>query len=267
MKVKLLRALAAAILLAGASLAGASIAQAGTIHVTDVVVSIHPTGAPATTGNAFCAVQTALICDNGPAGFTPHKIWSFPVGGQALLDNTGGLGQSILLAQTGGAFNFDTSDFCGPAGSCDTALIKIVTTELGTLSFTEGLSRFITCPAGCGGDALSSPPLETAGYSSNGNALVELLVGYADDAHLQSPHTACTDPGANCRPDPFSATFQQNAAATGGCLGSVDPCYDSGVLRIRNLMVTVSVPEPATLFLLGSGFLGLAAWGRRRMRS
>jgi hypothetical protein len=207
-------------------------------------------------------------------GGAPISIWT-PF---ALGDN-----QSALLAQNSG-YNFDTSDFCITASNCAGPTTITVATNLGNFVFNDAakLLAFPSVPA----DTNASPPLETREFLAasltsgpglpSGQTLL-LSVGYADDAHLQNPHPACSATGTvdtpitNCKPDPFTGDIFQAIASSGGCLnasGVNDPartCFDSGVLRLVNqVIVTGKTPEPSTIFLLGAGLLGVALWTRRR---
>jgi hypothetical protein len=266
MKHKVLGVLAIVTVLGGV-LTLPSVSHASPITIVDVNVFVDAGGG---TGNNFCGLAG---CPNGPGGaIIDNVIWNFTPA--VVLQTT----ESLLLSQTGGTYNFDVSDFCLGATSCLAAVITVVTAEFGNIVLGEGSQRNLTCPAGCGGDTINDPPLETREYQNvAAGPPLELLVGYTDNAHLQSAHPACAatatsndgvpaGTSTNCFPDPFSATFAQQASATGGCLGGTDPCYDAGVLRLTNTTRT-QVPEPSALFLLGAGLLGLAAWGRRHIRS
>jgi hypothetical protein len=248
---RFLRTLAVGLMLLGVSIIAAPVtAHAVTIQTTSVTVTV------------------------GAVNFS--SIWTFPVN---LAE-----GQSLLLSQTGAvanAYNFDTSDICIPATNCPTASTVTVATNVGNFVFTD-TAGVLGFPAGVGSDNNTSPPLETREYvataqSGGAGSGLSLGLGYADDAHFQSPHTTCSASGTvdtpivNCLPDPFSATFIQANAVTGGCLasdGTVDSrsCFDAGVLRFVNT-TPPRVPEPSTLFLLGGGLLSLAVWGRRAFRT
>jgi len=249
MKLRLLSVLFIAVMAIGICVsAGPPVAQAVAISVTSVTI----------TG----------------IGGAPISIWT-PF---ALGDN-----QTALLAQNSG-YNFDTSDFCITAANCAGATTITVATNLGNFVFNDAskVLAFPSVPA----DTNANPPLETrefvvatltSGPGLPAGETLFLSVGYADDAHLQSPHTACSATGTidtpitNCKPDPFTGDIFQAIAASGGCLNSSgvnDPtrsCFDSGVLRLFNeVRVIGKTPEPSTIFLLGAGLLAVAAWARRR---
>jgi len=203
-------------------------------------------------------ISSVVVDING----TLFNIWTYPI---ALAP-----GESALLSQTSG-YNFDGSDLCFSPIVCGAPTIT-VTTDAGVFVYTDATNKLTAAPVV---DSASDPPLETQEYvqATGGSALLALFVGYADDAHLQSPHTACTDPGGDCRPNPFTASAGANhfqavpfAGGPTACLGSVSPCIDAGVLRFVAADVP-NVPEPSTLLLLGAGLVGLAAWGRKRMQS
>jgi len=141
-------------------------------------------------------------------------------------------GQSLLLSQTGttaNAYNFDTSDFCIPSSNCTTSPTITVATNVGNFTFTDS-ANVLSVPATVP-DTSINPPLETREYvaaaqTGGAGTGLSLNVGYADDAHFENPHPACSATGTvdtpivNCRPDPFSATFIQANAVTGGCLAA-----------------------------------------------
>jgi PEP-CTERM motif len=241
------------------------------LAVALMLIGVSVIAAPG-TGHAATITITSVTVSVGSASFS--SIWTFPV---VLAE-----GQSLLLSQTGvvpNAYNFDTSDVCVPPSNCATAPTITVATNVGNFVYTD-TGNVLSFPA-IVPDTLLDPPLETREYvgapqtGGTGTGL-SLNVGYADDAHFQNPHPACSATGTvdtpiiNCRPDPFSATFVQATLVSGGCVGADGnfdgrSCIDAGVLRFFNGTPPL-VPEPSTLFLLGSGLLGLAVWGRRAVR-
>jgi hypothetical protein len=213
-------------------------------------------------GHAYTISSVSVSYNAGAFVFGP-AIWTYPI--------TLGAGETALLSQTNTTpFNFDTSDPCIGIATCGAPTITI-TTGLGVSTYSD-TAMILDYPVGIGGDRNILPPLETHEYVAatllSGPNLGTLQIGYVDDAHLRPGQSVCTDSGANCRPDPFTAgggpnQFQATASGTVlecGFTGP-NPCFDAGVLR---LTAAAQVPFPATLVLLGAGFTGLAASGWRR---
>ena len=209
-------------------------------------------------------------------------------------------GQTLQVGQIGPGFNFDLSEITPSCGTNPPACLATITvaTSVGNFTFLETFAALAGRQNGVDPVPSNDTFNEAAQYRLvpiNTGTPNTLLAwdGYFDNSHTDvCTDTAVTTAGSaetagNCRPD-FNATFNRftgatltdgdgglnfvtanpNHCFTGATQNSTQTnCFDGGMILLQNITTTTTTtPEPMSLMLLGSGFLGLAAWQRRRRR-
>ena len=239
--------------------------------------------------NAINITINSIIANVNGTNVGPLAGWTLP---QVL-----GEGQSLQVGQIGPGFNFDTSEASG-CGTNPPSCIGTVTvqTSVGNFVFTETFAALAGRQNGVDPQPSNDTFNEAAQYratnlTSGTAGQLSAFTAYFDNSHMD----VCTDTAAgalgaetagNCRPD-FNATFNRftgatltdgdgglnfvtsnpNHCFTGATENSTQTnCFDGGMIVLTNASTTTRTPEPMSLMLLGSGFLGLAAWQLRRHR-
>jgi len=204
---------------------------------TDSIKITYGTSVATIADNGSCVNVTGTLCsgfggDGAPASGV--DVVSGSVGNWTVVVNTG-VTNSPSLAPT--ALDLGIVATCSAAGC---AALDVQFSDINFApavpSFSETLSNSDT-----GGASLTQ-----SAYYSNTNAL------FAETTKIGSTLTGSgTTGGGAGSVAPFSLTLDQTISATGAATFSTD----------GNI---TSVPEPASLTLLGTGLLGLAGFARRK---
>ncbi len=261
---------------AGAAFAP-STADAVTVTINNVVVTSTQGGDVQTWCISGCADP-----DGGP-------IWASAANTALSSPQSAGTKNLILTQNSPTAFNFDTSEhsnagsvvICAAATPCTMALtvtVNGVPINI-PLSANNELNNF---NADAGGTAhQEARNFNTVLAGSAGG--ITVAIGYADTAHSDACGDTAGNNGANvvpgqingnCIPDPFSNApgttlfVGQPVNNDPGCARTDNPvsCFDAGAILIRVNDAPVTTPEPASMFLLGAGLVGFAAWNRKRRK-
>ena len=253
-------------------LAGPSTAHAGTITCVQVVNG----GLGNFVGNFGAAAGTCPASNTWTNGGAPIVI---PEGGTLVLT------QNQANATGLAGFNFDTTDQgTGPGAQYVVTINGVALLDTARVLDFGGNDNNSVNTNEAHNWALISP---LAGIPCGAGHICDVWVGYADTLHgsSENPGGVCPDTDHNCLPNTVGGAgipagiWQGTANIFLGngssllpgfpgqgptCTATSANCFDAGAILISERRV--STPEPSSLFLLGVGLMGVAAYGRRQLR-
>jgi hypothetical protein len=249
-------------MLLGAVLAAGAFAPATSEATSTAITNVIVTSQQGADVQTWC-IAGCVDADAGP-------LWAGAAGTVVNSPTQGGAIKALVLAQTGG-FNFDTSEHTngGNIVVCNVGTTCTMTLSVNGVNIPLALANVLNNFNADPGGTVHAEARDYVFALTGAAGGINVEIGYADNAHSG----ACADATGDCFPStPFGASSSVaffgaaggTLGGTGGCDHGVAPCWDSGAIRITVNDTTTTTPEPGSMFLLGAGLIGLAAWNRKR---